>query len=246
MKGVQKMGVFKHFLAICLAVAVLLSLPVSAFAAKIPPVRIEEMESEIITLPEGGLKDVQSKYLEIVKTVQSENKEDDAACRISGSLHDLNQDGLPELFLEYVKNTGYQSGPSVGIYGTIVIPTDDNHIQKITLGFGDVTCGECGIYWGMLDKEPVLHCIYAYSTQGGPPIYGWDSVYRFGKSGLEPFKNLNWSENTNKQEFHYYVDGSENEREWQKIMDSVEETVLMDYAGNNIEELKYQIANYVL
>lgn len=238
------MRTIKRILAFCLAAAALLCLPVRTHAVSTPPVRIDDTTIEMISLPEGGLNDILKEYLEIVRNIQAEVKENHTEFALTGTLRDLNRDGLPELFLSYEKNTNYTSGPNVGIYATIVIPAGSKCLQKITHGFGDVTCGECGIYLGMIDKTQVVHCIYAYTAQDSPRTYGWDSVFRLSDQGLEPVMSLNWNENQQKQEFHYFVDGIENEKEWMEIMDGVEEMILQDFPVNDMEELKYLIAHY--
>ena len=240
------MGVFKHFLAICLAVAVLLSLPVSAFAAKIPPVRIDDMKTEMIALPEGDLADILKEYLEIIRKVETMVKENNTAYSLTGALHDVDEDGLPELYLMYDCKTGYSTLPSTGIYAVIADPTEGKQLQCMTFGLGDVTCGESGIFGGVMEKRPVIHCMYSYNAMGSPNTYAWDSIFSIGEQGLTLVRSLSWHENSETKEGAYLVDGSENEKEWQKIMDSVEKIVLMNFTGNNIEELKYQIANYVL
>lgn len=238
------MGVFKHFLAICLAVAVLLSLSVSAFAAKIPPVRIDDMKTEMIALPEGDLADILKEYLEIIRKVETMVKENNTAYSLTGALHDVDKDGLPELYLMYDCKTGYSTRPSTGIYAVIADPTEGKQLQCMTFGLGDVCCGESGIFEGVMDEQPVIHCMYSYTAQGSPNTYSWDSVFSIGKQGLTLVKSLSWYEKSETKEGAYLVDGMESEEEWQTIMDSVHKVLLWDFPVNDIEELKHQIVNY--
>ena len=229
----------KRFLALLMALAVVLSASVSAYAIDIPGRGKGEIESIHYDLWGDELTGVLDSYRQILEPIQKKADKTWYADFCYGVLKDIDNDGYPELLLLYSPDGNDLEAVIACRTGKGKVEGCKYHICVMAGGAGG------GIAVGDYKGMKVVHVIYQNNTKGGTCKVVWDDVFNIA-GGIGVYTTAASLEDEYNGVNQYEVNGRSDASGYRTIMDGI--TVRYGAPGRDgaksFSDLAYAIENY--